>query len=129
MFLSTYLVELQPGAESTFSLTFVDQQGWEPPPVVFKPQDLAEVRLGPWQRVTPDTLGGTLASRFMAIGTIRLTAPLDDVVRVKFSLPDAGIPDRELVVQTPELVKRFLEQRTLSGPILSGSALPTADEK
>lgn len=122
MFLSTYSMELQPGAETSFSLTFVDQQGWQPPPAAFTPQDRAEVQIGPWQRVTPDdTLGGTLASRFMAVGTIRLTAALDDVVRVKFSLPDAGIPDRELVVRTPELVKRFLEQRTLPGPIAPDS--------
>lgn len=121
MFLSTYSVELEPGKEVSFSLNFVDQQGWQPPPIALASYANIEVQLGAWQKVTPDTLDGSIASRYMAVGTLRVTGALDDVVRISFSVPDAGIPDRELVVRTPELVKRFLEQRTLSGPIAPDS--------
>lgn len=111
MFLSTYSLRLEPEGEAVVSVTFIDQQGWEPPPVHVEAPGEVEVKFGAWTRLTPDNAGDAIAERFISVGTVRLDRPLESVARVRVSLPGAGVPEREIVVHTPELAARYLETR------------------
>lgn len=111
MFLSTYSLQLEPNGEAVVSVTFIDQQGWEPPPLHLEAPGEVEVRFGAWTRLTPDNAGEAIAGRFLSVGTIRLDRPLENVARIRVSLPGAGVPEREIAVHTPEPAKRWRVQR------------------
>jgi len=84
----------------------------------------AIVNIGQWQRLTPNTANGTIATRFIANGSATITGPLTDVVRIIWSLPGAGLRERELVVATPELVQLHRHDRRPPPPITGNASAP-----
>ncbi len=124
MYLSAYSIDTSINVPASFSLIYIDQNGVEPAPVVAKVGGPAIVHIGQWQRLTPDTANGTIATRFIANGSVTITGPITDVIRITLSLPGAGLRDCELVVRTPELVQLHRNDRTPPPPIAGRPSAP-----
>lgn len=124
MYLSAYSIDTGVNTPASFSLIYIDQNGVEPPAVVWNVNGPAVVQIGEWKRLTPDTANGRIAARYMATGSVTVTGPLTDVIRITLSLPDSGLRDSELVVRTPEFVELHRNDRPLSQPIAAAAPTP-----
>lgn len=105
--LSRITVDLEVDESRSILLTYIDQEGREPGPVVFDPLEGIEIEVAPWEQViAPDRRLG-VAARYSAAARLRLTRSMEEVGRVNFSLPNyPDVPRAQLVVRTPELIER-----------------------
>lgn len=127
--LSSGLLETTIDTPASFSLFYVDQNGVEPHQPAWSINGPATVTIGAWQSLTPDREKGKIAMRYMATGSVTITGPVNDVVRITLSLPDSGLPDCELVVRTPELVEQHRHGRPLPPPIVQSAQQGADSEK
>lgn len=108
LLLSRGTIDLDIDESRTVVVTYIDQEGLEPGPLVLEHPEALEVTVAPWDQIIKVDHRYGIAARHTAVVQVRLKHAVSEVGRVNFALANhPKVNAKELVVRTPELIARY----------------------